>query len=115
MNVLAGNLEAFALPEVFVLLSRSRVSGALRLNRDSGDASVFFRDGQVYDAASSLSRDFIGQRLVDAKLITQGQLLRILDEQKRSGRSRVGDLVIKKGMLSSDQLEGFIRQQIHDT
>jgi hypothetical protein len=112
---LEGNIEVFRMPDVFVLLARSGATGALRLNRESGVASIFFRRGQVYDAFSSLTRDFIGQRLVDAKLITHGQLLHILDEQKRSGRHRVGELVIEKGMTSAEQLETFVGEQIQDT
>lgn len=55
MTALAGSIEVFPLPEVFVLLSRSGVTGALLLSRDSRDASVFFRRAKIYDAYSSLT------------------------------------------------------------
>ncbi|HVF12134.1 MAG TPA: DUF4388 domain-containing protein, partial [Actinomycetota bacterium] len=61
-----------------------------------------------------LTREFLGQRLVNAKLITQGQLLRILDEQKKSGTKRLGDLLVEKGILSKDLLDTFIKEQIQD-
>lgn len=115
MKTLEGSIETFPVPDVFRLLARGRVTGGLRLVRESGDAVVFFREGEVYYAFSSLTREFLGQRLVSAKLITQGQLLRILDEQKRSGGRRIGDILIEKGILSKELLDTFLREQIQDT
>lgn len=114
MSVLVGSLEAFALPDVFRLLAHNKQTGGLKVERESGDGVIYFRDGEVYFAFSSLTREFLGQRLVNAKLITQGQLLRILDEQKKSGKKRLGDLLVEKGILSKDLLDTFIKEQIQD-
>lgn len=114
MSVLVGSLEAFALPDVFRLLAHNKQTGGLKVERESGDGMIYFRDGEVYFAFSSLTREFLGQRLVNAKLITQGQLLRILDEQKKSGTKRLGDLLVEKGILSKDLLDTFIKEQIQD-
>lgn len=114
MTILHGSLEHFALPDVFRLLAHNRASGGLKVVRESGDGLVYFRDGEVYFAFSSLTREFLGQRLVNAKLITQGQLLRVLDEQKRSGEGRLGELLVDKGYLSRDLLDTFLKEQIQD-
>lgn len=114
MSVLQGSLEAFALPDVFRLLSQNKITGALRIQRESGDGVIYFREGEVYFAFSSITREFLGQRLVTAKLITQGQLLRILDEQKKTANKRLGDLLVEKGILSKDLLDTFIKEQIQD-
>ncbi|MCA1838830.1 MAG: DUF4388 domain-containing protein [Actinomycetota bacterium] len=114
MSVLVGSLEAFALPDIFRLLAHNKQTGGLKVERESGDGVIFFRDGEVYFAFSSLTREFLGQRLVNAKLITQGQLLRILDEQKKGGNRRLGDLLIEKGILSKELLDTFIKEQIQD-
>jgi len=114
MSVLVGSLEAFALPDVFRLLAQNKQTGGLKVVRESGDGVIFFRDGEVYFAFSSLTREFLGQRLVNAKLITQGQLLRILDEQKKTGNKRLGDLIVEKGVISKELLDTFIKEQIQD-
>lgn len=114
MSELIGSLEVFALPDVFRLLSHNKVTGALKVGRESGDGVIYFREGEVYFAFSSLTREFLGQRLVNAKLITQGQLLRILDEQKKNAKKRLGDLLIDKGILSPELLDTFIKEQIQD-
>lgn len=114
MNVLTGSLEVFALPDVFRLVARNKGTGALKVARASGEGTVFFRDGDVYFAYSNLTREFLGQRLVNAKLITEGQLLRMLDEQKKAGAKRIGDLLIEKGFVSKEILDTFLKEQIQD-
>ena len=114
MTVLQGTLEVFTRPDVFRLLAQNRVTGGLHVVRESGDGVIYFREGEVYFAFSSLTREFLGQKLVNAKLITQGQLLRMLDEQKRSPEKRVGDLLVEKGYISKEMLDTFIKEQIQD-
>lgn len=114
MSVLTGSLEHFALPDVFRLLARNRATGALKVARASGEGNVFFADGEVYFAFSNLTKEFLGQRLVNAKLITQGQLLRVLDEQKKAGEKRIGDLMVEKGFISKELLDTFLKEQIQD-
>jgi hypothetical protein len=114
MSVLVGSVEVFALPDVFRLLGNNKVTGALRVLRESGEGLVYFREGRVYYAHSNLTRELIGQRLVNAKLITQVQLLRILDEQKRSGNRRIGHLFVEKGIVAQDLLDTFLREQMQE-
>lgn len=114
MSVLEGSLEHFALPDVFRLVAQNKVTGALKVARASGEGTVFFREGEVYFAFSNLTKEFLGQRLVNAKLITEGQLLRMLDEQKKAGEKRIGDLLVEKGFLSKDLLDTFLKEQIQD-
>lgn len=114
MSVLSGSLESFALPDIFRLMAWNKQTGGLKIARESGEGTIYFRDGEVYFASSSLTREFLGQRLVNAKLITQGQLLRILDEQKRTGTGRLGELLVDKGVISKELLDTFIKEQIQD-
>jgi len=114
VTVLTGSLGVFGLPDIFRLMSHYNMTGALKVARESGEGVVYFREGSVDFAFSSLTREFLGQRLVTAKLITQGQLRRILDEQKKSPTKRTGDLLVDKGIVSAELLNTFIKEQIQD-
>lgn len=114
VTVLTGSLGVFGLPDIFRLLSQYNLTGALKVARESGEGVVYFREGSVDFAFSSLTRGFLGQRLVTAKLITQGQLRRILDEQKKSPTKRMGDLLVAKDIVSAELLSTFIKEQIQD-
>lgn len=114
MTILTGSLGVFGLPDILRLVSQYNLTGAVKVVRESGEGVVYFREGSVDFAFSSLTREFLGQRLVTAKLITQGQLRRILDEQKKSPTKRMGDLLVAKGVISAELLNTFIKEQIQD-
>jgi hypothetical protein len=83
--MLKGTLDDFTLPDVFRLMSFAKKTGRVDIVRSAGQGKVFFRDGEVYYAESSLSKEPLGQKLVRARSITDGQLMKALDEQASSG------------------------------
>ena len=111
--MLKGTLDDFTLPDIFQLLSRSGKTGRLDVQRSAGQGSVYFRDGDVYFAESTLSKELIGQKLVRSKVLTDGQLMKALDEQAESG-GRLGEVLLAGGLVSEDQLETAVRSQIED-
>ena len=112
--MLKGTLDDFTLPDVFRLMSFAKKTGRLDVLRSAGQGSVFFREGEVYFAKSSLSKEPLGQKLVRARALTEGQLMKALDEQAASGE-RLGTLLLNSGLVTEDQLEGALRQQIEDS
>ncbi|MDQ3878148.1 MAG: DUF4388 domain-containing protein [Actinomycetota bacterium] len=108
-----GTLDDFTLPEIFRLLSQSGRTGRLDVTRSAGHGAVFFRDGDVYYAQSSLSTERLGRHLLRARAITEGQLRRALDEHAASNR-RIGDILRDHGALSEEHLHAAIRSQIED-
>ncbi|MBW3594943.1 MAG: DUF4388 domain-containing protein [Actinobacteria bacterium] len=111
--MLKGTLDDFTLPDIFRLLSQSRKTGRLDVQRSAGQGNVYFRDGDVYFAESTLSKELIGQKLVRARVVTDGQLMKALDEQADGG-GRLGDVLRAAGLVTEDQLETAVRSQIED-
>ena len=111
--MLKGTLDDFTLPDIFRLLSQSRKTGRLDVERSAGNGNVFFQDGSVYFAESTLSRELVGQKLVKAKVLTDGQLMKALDEQAEAG-GRVGEVLLRSGLVTAEQLESALRGQIED-
>lgn len=111
--MLKGTLDDFTLPDIFRLMSQSRKTGRLDVERSAGRGSVFFRDGNVYFAESTLSRELIGQKLVKAKVLTDGQLMKALDEQADAG-GLLGEILKDAGLVGREELEVALRAQIED-
>lgn len=111
--MLKGTLDDFTLPDIFLLLSQSRKTGRLDVERSAGNGHIFFKDGDVYFAESTLSRELVGQKLVKAKVLTDGQLMKALDEQAEAG-GRVGEVLLRSGLVTAEQLESALRGQIED-
>ena len=112
--MLKGTLDDFTLPDVFRLMSFAKKTGRVDVVRSAGQGKVFFRDGEVYYAESSLSKERLGQKLVRARAITEGQLMKALDEQASSGE-RLGTLLLQAGVVTEEQLLAAVRQQIEDS
>ena len=112
--MLKGTLDDFTLPDVFRLMSFAKKTGRVDVVRSAGQGKVYFREGEVYFAESSLSKEPLGQKLVRARAITDGQLMKALDEQASSGE-RLGNVLLQSGLVTEDQLVAAVRQQIEDS
>lgn len=116
--MLEGTLESFTLPDIFQLLAFTKKTGCLHLQHDSSKGEVFFRDGQVYFAVSTTGRMALGKRLVGAGMVATDQLEQALQKQQNDasrGRAlRLGQILVKEGVLDAETLETFVREQVQD-
>ena len=111
--MLKGTLDDFTLPDIFRLMSLSKKTGSLQVERSAGQGKVYFRDGEVYYAESSLSKEPLGQKLVKNKVLTEGQLRKALDEHAGSGK-RLGEVLLGSGTVGEEDIMLVVRQQIED-
>jgi hypothetical protein len=111
--MLKGTLDDFTLPDIFRLMSLAKKTGRMDVSRGAGSGRVFFNEGDVYYAESSLSREPLGQKLIRARALTESQLNKALDDHAQTGK-RVGDILIESGMVSGEQIEAAVAQQIED-
>lgn len=115
---LRGNLRDFSLPDVFQLVTFSKKTGVLRIAReDEAQGSVWFRDGDVFFAASNWHTEPLGERLVKAQRLTPQALAKALDIRAGEGEGgrRLGQILIDEGYITDKVLETFVQDQIQDT
>ena len=115
---LEGNLRDFSLEHVFQLINTGKKTGTLHIVRASGgaEAFVYFRQGRIFGAVSNFNRKPIGERLVQAGQITQDELEGALDNQKNGKqRRKLGQILVAEGLLTTDILKRFVREQIQST
>lgn len=111
--MLRGSLDDFTLSDIFRLLSFTKKTGKLEVVRGAGDGKVFFRDGEVYFAQSSIKREPLGQKLVRAGALTESALMKALDLNAETGE-RVGEVLLREGAITEEQLITGVRGQIED-
>lgn len=111
--MLKGTLDDFSLADIFRLMSIARRTGKLEVVRSAGLGKVFVREGEVYYAESSLVREPLGQKLIRSGALTEGALMKALDENAASGK-RVGEVLVDSGAISYEQLQRALQQQIED-
>jgi hypothetical protein len=111
--MLRGTIDDFSMPDIFRLLSFTKKTGKLLVWRSAGDGKVFFRDGEVYFAQSSLKTEPLGQKLIRSGSLTESQLRKALDINASTGQ-RVGEILLDQGAITEDQLIAAVKGQIED-
>jgi CheY-like chemotaxis protein len=112
---LVGNLEELGLGEILQIVSLSRMTGVLSLNSKGREGSIFFRQGQVVRAASSIFQQSLGEVLIQKGVIDLAILRKALAFQQEQGfQERLGTILIKNFGISYETVEEVVRDQIEN-
>jgi Domain of unknown function (DUF4388) len=110
---LEGTLEDFSLADIFQLIGIQRKTGVLTLRRDDETIIVKFYGGQVIGADSSPKKleDRLGKVLVKTGLISSDQLKEALNIQQKT-LQKIGFVLVDQNYLSREQLKEALQIQI---
>lgn len=110
---LEGTLRDFSLADIFQLIGLQRKTGVLTLRSKDDTVTVTFLDGKVVGADSLSHRleNRLGNVLIKSGVLTPDQLGRALEIQKET-LQRLGFILTHYGIISSDSLRGAIQLQI---
>src|SRR5882757_3569377 len=110
---LEGTLKDFSLADIFQLIGLQRKTGVLTLRSKDDTVSVTFLDGKVVGADSLSHRleNRLGNVLIKSGVLTTDQLGRALEIQKET-LQRLGFILTHYGIISADSLKQAIQLQI---
>lgn len=112
---LVGNLEELGLGEILQIVSLSRKTGILSLFREGREAAIFFRQGHVVRATSSIFQQSLGEVLIQRGVIDLAILRKALAFQQEEGfQERLGTILIKHFGISYESVEEVVREQIEN-
>jgi CheY-like chemotaxis protein len=112
---LVGNLEELSLGEILQIVSLSRKTGILSISSNGRDGSVFFRQGQVVRASSSVYVQSMGEVLIQKGIIEPDLLRNALAYQQEHGfRERLGIILVKNFGIIQDVIDDVVREQIEN-
>ncbi len=114
MQPLKNGSSFFSLPDILLLVGMQFRTGELALESGNSLGSILFYKGKIIQARSPYSRA-IGDRMVDAGLITEAELLDALRFQKMNGSSPLGTIFLKKGKITIDVIEVMVQDQIRQS
>ncbi len=109
-----GNIEEAGLPDVLQLLSLGRKSGCLTLVDGETQGQIYLDVGRISYATVASRLDRLGDMLVKSGRITQQQLSTAVDEQRRSGKRQLGRILVDSGQIDRAELERYIRLQVEN-
>ena len=109
-----GSLKEASLPDVLQLLSMGQKTGCLSVAERSNFGYIYFDLGQITYASIVNRRDRLGDILVKNGLITPEQLLAAVEAQAHRRDRRLGELLVEMGALTRPALESYMRIQIEE-
>ena len=109
-----GSLKEASLPDVIQLLHLGRRTGCLALADRHNFGTIYLDEGQIIYASIVNRRDRLGDILLRQGRITTEQLQQAIDAQSDDRQHKLGELLVSQGTLSQAELEDYMRLQIEE-
>lgn len=109
-----GALQDVSLPDIIQLLAMGRKTGCLTVTDRSNFGYVYFKGGRVIHASVLNRPDRLGELLVRNGAISREQLAEAMRAQSHDRGARLGELLVRVGIIDEDVLSRFIRIQIEE-
>lgn len=109
-----GNLREASLPDVLQLLALGQKTGCLSVTDRSNLGYIYFDRGNINYASIVNRRDRLGDLLVKNGLVDPEELATAVEIQTTRNGMRLGEILIERGAISRQQLEKYIRLQIEE-
>ena len=109
-----GSLKEASMPDVLQLLSMGKKTGCLAVTHRGAFGYIYFADGRISHASIVNRPDRLGDLMVKSGLITEEQLHAAIDAQKAHRDKRLGEVLVELGHITRDTLHAQVRFQIEE-
>jgi tetratricopeptide (TPR) repeat protein len=110
-----GSLKEASLPDVLQLLALGQKTGCLSIADRSNFGYIYFDKGRICYASIVNRRDRLGDILVKHGKITQEQLDAGVHRQSKEPGKKLGELLVTMGVITQQDLERYMRVQIEES
>jgi len=114
LMAIKGSLKEASLPDVIQLLFLGRRTGCLALADQHNFGTIYLDEGQIVYAAIVNRRDRLGDILLRNGRISAEQLQKAIDAQDDDRQHKLGEILVKLGVLTRAELEEYMRLQIEE-
>jgi tetratricopeptide (TPR) repeat protein len=114
LMAIKGSLKEASLPDVIQLLFLGRRTGCLALADRHNFGTIYFDEGQIVYAAIVNRRDRLGDILVRSGRISAEQLQAAISKQEDDREHKLGEILVELGALPRAELEQYMRLQIEE-
>jgi hypothetical protein len=112
---LQGSVERFELSDILQLLSVSKKTGTLGVQRGEDVVMVYLSKGDIIYAYNPNRGLRLGDLLIRKKKLTTSQLERAMRIQRElKTRKRLGELLVLESFITRKDLEDVVRKQVED-
>jgi tetratricopeptide (TPR) repeat protein len=109
-----GSLREASLPDVLQLLAMGKKSGCLSVSHRSSFGNVYFDAGRISYASIVNRRDRLGDLLVKHGLILRNDLEEAIVLQALHPERRLGEILVAQRRIAREDLHRYIKHQIEE-
>ena len=109
-----GSLREASLPDVLQLLAMGKKSGCLSVTHRHSFGNIYFDRGRISYASIVNRRDRLGDILIKNGLIAPAELDAAIALQSSHQERRLGEILIAQKVLAREQLHQYIKHQIEE-
>ena len=109
-----GRLKEASLPDVLQLRAMGKKSVCLSVTHRQSFGYIYFDKGRICYASIVNRRDRLGDILVKNGLITQAQLDEAVTGQNTDRDKRLGEILVERAFIAREELHRYIRLQIEE-
>ncbi|HEY5544554.1 MAG TPA: DUF4388 domain-containing protein [Gemmatimonadaceae bacterium] len=109
-----GSLREASLPDVLQLLAMGKKTGCLSVSHRQQFGTIHFERGRISHATIVNRRDRLGDILVKHGLISPAALDDAIAAQAVEPQRRIGDLLVAAGHIGREQLHEYLKHQIEE-
>jgi tetratricopeptide (TPR) repeat protein len=114
LMAIKGSLKEASLPDVIQLLFLGRRTGCLALADQHNFGTIYLDEGQIVYASIVNRRDRLGDILLRKGRISAEQLQKAIDAQDDDRQHKMGEILVNLGTLTRTELEDYMRLQIEE-
>src|SRR4030095_8188070 len=107
-----GSLKEASLPDVLQLVAMGKKTGCLSVAHRNNFGYIYFHKGRISYASLVNQRDRLGDMLLKTGVITREQLDNAIAAQGRRSNVRLGELLVEQGVLCFGALNRALRAPI---
>ena len=109
-----GSLKEAGLADVCQLLAMGQKTGCLSVTDQSRFGQIYFDRGRITFATIVNRRDRLGDLLVREGELTHEQLMAAVDAQAEEPDRRLGELLLERGQIDNETLQRAVERQIEE-
>ena len=98
-----GTLQTMSLTDLLQFLAAGRKTGTLKFDHEKVSKQVYFQNGLIVGSNSNDPKEYLGQTLLYYGKLSEDQL-QLAREVQRTSNSRLGEVLVKLGFLSEDEV-----------
>jgi tetratricopeptide (TPR) repeat protein len=114
LMAIKGSLKEASLPDVIQLLFLGRRTGCLALADQHNFGTIYLDEGLIVYASIVNRRDRLGDILLRKGRISAEQLQQAIDAQDDDRQHKLGEILVGLGTLTRAELEDYMRLQIEE-